>query len=65
VAILDEAGSPVPGYGKADCTVFKGDAIRHVVVWGDKSDVSKLAGKPLRLRFHLQSAKLYSFVFQG
>jgi len=64
VEILDEAGNPEPGYDKDNCYALKGDALRHVVVWRGKSDVSELAGKPVRLRFHVQNAKLYSFVFQ-
>ena len=63
VEILDEAGKTLPGYGKDDCYAFQHDALRHTVVWGARSDVSQLAGKPIRLRFHLQSARLYSFVF--
>ena len=62
VEILDETGDPVPGYRKADCSVFQGDAIRHAVVWRGQPNVSQPAGKPLRLRFHLKNAKLYSFV---
>jgi len=63
VEILDEAGEPLPGYGKQNCYRFQHDALRHTVVWGGRSDVSQWAGKPIRLRFHLQSTRLYSFVF--
>ena len=62
---LDEAGKPLSGLGKTDCDAFGGDAIRHRVSWRGKSDLRELAGKIVRLRFHLRRAKLYSFVFQG
>ena len=63
VEILDESGKTLSGFGKDDCCAFQHDALRHVVVWDGRSDVSQLAGKPIRLRFHLRNARLYSFVF--
>ena len=65
VEVLDENGEPIPGFAKTDCDIFKGDAIRHPVTWGGNADVSRLAGKVIRIRFHLRDAKLYSFVFGG
>ena len=65
VEILDAADKTVPGFGVGDCDAFTGDAIRHTVTWRGESDVSTLAGKAVRLRFHLKNAKFYSFVFQG
>ena len=56
------AAHPKPE-GGVTCYAFQHDALRHTVVWGGRSDVSQLAGKTIRLRFHLQSARLYSFVF--
>jgi len=49
------------------CQTFTGDAIRHTVTWDGNADLSELAdlsemtGKPVRLRFYLRSAKLFSF----
>lgn len=63
--ILDaETGRPIPGYAREDCNAFHGDAIRHALTWQDKGDVSRLAGKPVKLRFHLRQAKLFSFRFR-
>ena len=62
VEILDQLSQrPIPGFGKTDSEIFSGDAIRHQVGWKGKSDLSKLAGKTIQLRFYLQRAKLYSF----
>ena len=63
--ILDESGKPLPRFGSDDCDAFSGDGIRHTVTWRANSDVSALAGRPIALRFHLENAKLYSFVFGG
>ena len=56
-------GSAVPGFGIDDCDVLFGDTIDRVVMWKGNADVSSLAGQPLRLRFTLHDADLYSFQF--
>jgi len=64
VEVLDEAGTAIDGFRAEDCEAFSGDAIEHIVRWRGSSDVSKLAGKPVRLKLRLRDAKLYSFVFK-
>jgi hypothetical protein len=64
VEIQDAAGRPVPGFALADCPRFIGDRIEHVVAWRGGNDVSKLAGRPVRLRFELIDADLYSLRFR-
>ena len=59
--ILDERGEPLPGYGAKDCVPIKEDRTDHTVMWKEKQDLSELAGQPLRLRFHLTNARLYSY----
>jgi hypothetical protein len=34
-----------------------------VAAWNGRTDVSALAGKPIRLRIRMRSAKLYAFQF--
>lgn len=41
-----------------------GDAIEQPVSWTKGSDVSSLAGKPVRLRFVMQEADLFAMQFQ-
>ena len=36
---------------------------QRTVTWKGRGELSELAGKPVRLRFALKEAKLYSFVF--
>ncbi len=64
VEIQDTAGTPAPGFALADCPDVFGDAIEHPVEWKGDDDVSPLAGKPVRLRFVLRDADLYSIRFQ-
>ncbi len=63
VEIQDAAGNPLPGFGLEDCVEFYGDAIAHVVRFKGGGDVGALAGKPIRLRFVLRDADLYSLRF--
>jgi len=61
VDVLDEKGEPYPGYSAADCTALvRADSTKHAVAWKG-SDLSRLAGKPVRFRFNLHVATLYSF----
>lgn len=61
--IQDADGKPVPGFALDDCHLQYGDQIDRVVSWKSGSDVGQLAGKPVRLRFELKDADLYSFQF--
>ena len=64
VEIQDPAGKPLSGRALGDCPEIYGDFIEHVVRWEDGADVSSLAGRPVRLRFVLHDADLYSFRFR-
>ena len=63
--IQDEQGRAIPGFALADCHLQYGDQLDRVVSWEQGTDVGDLAGKPVRLRFELKDADLYSFQFQG
>ncbi|MBI5687161.1 MAG: hypothetical protein HZC54_18980 [Verrucomicrobia bacterium] len=63
VELQDAAGKPLPGFAIADCAPITGDSIEQIVKWKSRADVSKLAGKPVRLRFELKEADLYSMRF--
>jgi hypothetical protein len=66
VALLDESGGEIPGFTKKDCRYINGDFLDKKVEWAEgNADVSRLAGKAVRLRFDLRGAKLYSFRFAG
>ena len=64
VEILDaETGQPFPAFMQEKCDAFGGDELRHAVSWNGKADLSDLARKTIKLRFHLNKAKLFSFQF--
>ena len=65
VEILSRGGAPIEGFSAAECDLFTGDAVRHTVTWQGNSDLSALRAEPIRLRFHLRRASLYSFAFSG
>jgi hypothetical protein len=64
VEIQDAEGKPVPGFALADCREIIGDQIAREVSWAGGGDVSSLAGKPVRLRFVLKDADLFSLRFR-
>ena len=64
VEIQDSGGRPVPGFALDDCTAIFGDEIARVVKWKAGPDVSGLAGQPVRLRFVMRDADLFSLRFQ-
>ena len=64
VEIQDEKGQTVPGYELEACSAFYGDEIESVVQWTNGPDVGELAGRPVRLRFAMRGADLYSMRFR-
>jgi len=65
VEITDTDGKPIPGFAIDDCPEIFGDEIEKVVEWKSKPDLSSLAGQPIRLRFVLKDADLYSIRFRS
>jgi hypothetical protein len=65
VELQDEAGQPLPGFTLADCDVLIGDRIAGTVSWHGQQSVARYMTKPVRLRFEMLDADLYSFRFPG
>lgn len=63
VEITDAAGKPLPGFTLAESDEIFGDSLDRTITWKGNSDTSSLAGKPVRLRFQLHDADVYSFQF--
>ena len=61
VELLDETGKPIDGYGKAEADAIVADTVDTTVTWNGDSDITRLLAQPIRLRFHLTNARLYSF----
>ena len=64
VEIQDAEDKPIEGYALDDCPPIFGDRLAKVVRWKKPGgDLRPLAAKPVRLRFVLKDADLYSFQF--
>jgi hypothetical protein len=79
VEVQDEAGTPIPGFRLEEAEEIFGDEVERGVTWridqqiqqqgGHRylvraSDLSELAGRPIRLRFVMKMADLYAFRFK-
>ncbi len=63
VGMEDPRGTPIPGFGLGDCWECLGDSVDYTVRWKRGEEVSRLSGHPVRLRFEIRDADLYSFQF--
>jgi len=60
VEVLDDKGNVLPGYSRNDCNDLTGDRIDQKMSWKSKTKLP--TGKtPVRLRFVMKNASLYSF----
>ena len=63
VEIQDADGKPVSGFGLEDSREFYGDQLDYIATWRDNADVGALAGRPVRLRFAMRDADVFSMWF--
>ena len=63
VELQDAEGHPIPGHALEDMPQIYGDRLDLAVSWNDHTDLSQLAGSPVRLRFELKDADVFSFRF--
>ena len=61
--LRDQMNTPIEGFSLDDCIEVLGDDLGRVVRWSGGSDVGRLAGIPIRLRFLLRDADLFAFQF--
>jgi hypothetical protein len=64
IELQNEHGIPLPGNTLSDSREMVGDEIERIVSWKAGPDVSKLTGQPVRIRFVLKDADVFSFRFQ-
>jgi hypothetical protein len=64
VQLLDGDGVEIPGFEADKCFEIIGNQIARAVRWNDSADISSLAGTPVRLRFIMKDAELYSIQFR-
>lgn len=58
-------GTAIPGCTLEDCDEFFGDTVERTVTWKGKPMVGRLSDQPIRIRFLLRDADLYSYRFTG
>lgn len=64
VGLEDEHGRPIPGFGVDDAVFINGNFTAHTVEWlGRGTDLSSLAGRPVRVVIKLRGASLYAMQF--
>ncbi len=63
VELQDANGLPIPGFSLKDMKPIYGDHISRTVEWKQGADISTLTGKPIRVRFVMSDADLYSLRF--
>jgi len=65
VEILNQFGKPVEGFERENCIPVTGDSVEFEVRWKGGMSLSRLKSKPIRLRFIMKNAELYSFKFSS
>jgi len=61
VEVFDKSGEVVAPFSSENCVPISADKTMQRVTWKGARDLSALAGKQVRFRFHLTRAGLYSF----
>lgn len=60
VEALDVDGKPIKGFGRDASVRLTTDNIRYTLAWKGRRDLHQLQGRPIRLRFHLKQARVFS-----
>ncbi len=61
--VLTRDWQTIPGYAAAEARTIQGDALDHPVTWTANADLGKLVGREIRLKFHMQRARLHALTF--
>lgn len=63
-SLCDAEGNSLPGLDMRDSEVLFGNEVKHAVRWASRPDLSKWAGKTVRLRARMFDAELFAFQFR-
>lgn len=63
VEAIDALGRVIKRFSKDDCKPITGDNTQHVVSWAGSTNCHSLQARPIKLRFYMSRAKLFSFEF--
>jgi hypothetical protein len=61
VEAIGADGKVIEGFSKEDCQPITTDNVRHILKWSGSEDCHLIQARPIKLRFTLEKAKLYSF----
>ncbi len=64
IEVQDSAGNALEGFALADSFEIFGDQLDRLVEWKSGAQLGPLAGTPVRLRFVMKDADLYSLRFR-
>jgi hypothetical protein len=59
--VIDASGRAIDGFSIDRSNAVTGNHSRFAMSWSDGATLAKLAGSPVRFRFHLKQARLYAF----
>jgi hypothetical protein len=59
--ILDPDGRVIPPFTRDNCIPLSKDTTLGRIRWKQSDEIGKLAGRPVRFRFHLTKGNLYAF----
>jgi hypothetical protein len=60
--IVDRNDRVLAGFGRDECVVFRGDAVRHELRWRNAEFAPDQLEGDKKFRFHLRDADLYSYL---
>lgn len=61
VEVLGEKGGVIEPFTRDACLPVRADGTLQAVTWKGADSLAPLAGRPVRLRFHLRHGRLYAF----
>lgn len=60
--ILNRHNEVIPGFGREDCLVFRGDSVNHLLKWKSEQFQTKHVDEDYKFRFWLKDAELFSYL---
>ncbi|HOW71367.1 MAG TPA: glycosyl hydrolase family 32 [Phycisphaerae bacterium] len=59
--VLDKDGQVIAPFSRENCRRMQADATLQRVEWKGADDLSRVAGRPVRFRFHVKNGRLFAF----
>jgi hypothetical protein len=60
VELLTREWKTIPGFTAAECEAIRGNALAHPVRWTDNSNLARVLGKEVRVKFHMADARIHA-----